>query len=346
MPSLQPNATETAVLLLVFNRPGTTRHVLEAIRAAQPKRLYVAADGPRPGRPADEALCAETRQLVTDLVDWPCELHTQFRSTNLNCGLGPATAIDWFFSHESEGIILEDDCVPTPAFFRFCHELLARYRTDERVMHIGGNNFAREAQRPPQPGTDSYFFSQQVNSWGWATWRRAWHLYDFQLKLLPELRRRGLLGGLYPSALQRRYWLSKFEQVRATPGTPDIWDYQWHFAVAANGGLTVVPQVNLVRNIGFGADATHTFDSDDDCANVPATELAFPLQHPPVVLRDARRDAHRFREFLLSRLSGKLQRLLSRLVPLSGADPAVPPRSTTPVPALEPVFSTANQPSV
>ncbi|SHJ59074.1 hypothetical protein SAMN02745146_3458 [Hymenobacter daecheongensis DSM 21074] len=328
-----PPAAEPAapVLLIVFNRPQSARQVLAAIRQARPTRLYVAADGPRPNRPAEAALCAETRAAVTSAIDWPCQVRTLFRDENLGCGLGPASAITWFFAHEAEGIILEDDCVPAPGFFRFCQELLARYRHDTRVMHIGGNNLSHEAQQPVAAGADSYHFSGQVNSWGWATWRRAWQHFNFEYQLLPELRQRGLLRGMYPGWLERAYWLPKFEAVRTGPQPAHIWDYQWHFTVAAHSGLTIVPAVNLVTNIGFGTDATHTLHADDRLAGLATGELAFPLRHPPTVLRDWPRDQRYFREHLTQRLLAKAQRLLRRLRP--AAAPAAPP-----TPAASPNF--------
>ena len=311
-----PSAELTApVLLIVFNRPQPTRQVFEAVRRARPTRLYVAADGPRPHRPADAARCAETRALVTEGVDWPCEVKTLFRNENMGCGRGPAEAIGWFFEHEPEGIILEDDCLPTPSFFRFCQELLARYRYDTRVMHIGGGNFSHEARQPAQAGVESYHFSGRVHSWAWATWRRAWQYFDFDLALLPKLRQCGALNDIYPSWLERTYWLRKFEAVRQETESAHIWDYQWHFAVAAHGGITIVPAVNLVTNIGFGEDATHTLDPQDQLAHPPAAELAFPLVHPPVVARDKQRDRQHFREHLLRHARAVARRLLARLKP-------------------------------
>lgn len=327
-----PPAAELAVpvLLIVFNRPHLTRRVLAAVRAARPARLYVAADGPRPDRAPDPALCAATRALVLAGIDWPCAVQTWFRTENLGCGQGPAAAIGWLFEQESEGIILEDDCLPTPGFFRFCAELLARYRHDRRVMHISGNNFARAARQPVAPGAESYHFSGRVHSWGWATWRRAWQHFDFDLALLPELRRRGTLADIYSSWLERQYWLRKFEAVRTGPQPAHIWDYQWHFAVAAHGGLAVVPAVNLVANIGFGADATHTFDAHD--AHPTPHELPFPLRHPPVVLRDGRRDRRHFREHLAGRAHAVVRRLLGRLRPL----PPPAPAAAVPAPFPQP----------
>ncbi|MBH8568324.1 hypothetical protein KB206_05485 [Microvirga sp. STS02] len=326
LPTSPAPERDTPVLLIVFNRPEAARRVLEALRQAQPARLYVAADGPRPSRPADAALCRETRALIAAEVDWPCTVRTLFRDDNLGCGLGPATAIDWFFQQEPEGIILEDDCLPTASFFGFCAQLLRRYRYDSRVMHISGNNLSREARQPAAPEADSYHFSGRVHSWGWATWRRAWRHFDLHLTLLTELRRRGELDNIYPAWLERQYWLRKFEAVRLGPQPPHIWDYQWHFAVACNGGLTIIPAVNLVTNIGFGDDATHTFDPHDQDAHPAAHELAFPLRHPPTVLRDARRDARHFREHLAGRAWATARRLLARLLPAARPAPASPPR--------------------
>lgn len=312
------------VLLIVFNRPQPTRCVLDAIRSARPMRLYIAADGPRPGQPGDAVRCAETRALVTKGVDWPCAVKTYFRDENRGCGLGPAEAISWFFEHEPEGIILEDDCVPAPSFFRFCGEMLARYRFDSRVMHIGGGNFTHEARLPLSVGAESYHFSGRVHSWAWATWRRAWQHFDFHLTRLPEMRKRGVLAGSYPSLLERAYWMRKFEAVRREQQAAHIWDYQWHFAVAAHGGITIVPAVNLVTNIGFGEDATHTLNPHDQLAHPAVGALTFPLIHPPVVSADKHRDRQHFREHLARRALSTLRRFLNRLLPTKPLAPVAP----------------------
>ena len=308
-----PLPLATPVLLLIFNRPDTTQEVLAAIRQARPSRLYVAADGPRPGHPTDAATCAAARAIVLEGIDWPCQVVTQLRTHNLNCGVGPATAISWFFEHEEAGIILEDDCVPVLSFFSYCQELLHRYAHDTRVMHIGGNNFSQDARQSLPAGADSYYFSTQVNSWGWATWRRAWQLFDFQLSKFEELRRRGRLDGLYSSALENRYRLAKIAGVLQLPSPAHVWDYQWHFAIAVHSGLCTVPAVNLVGNVGFGAQGTHTLDATDELANVPTAELPWPLHHPAFVLADRPRDRQRFQEFLRSRVLAKLRRSLARL---------------------------------
>lgn len=309
MPDSAAETFPTPVLLLIFSRPDTTRRVFETIRRARPARLYVAADGPRPGHPTDAARCQETRAVVQD-VDWPCEVFTLFQEQNLNCGLAPVTAMNWFFEHEPEGIILEDDCVPAPSFFPFCAELLARYRHEERVMHIGGNNFGSEASKVLGPDSPSYYFSSQRNSWGWATWRRAWQLYDYHLTGFQEAVKSGFLNDTFTGPLERRYRLGKLAGVLALPQPPDVWDYQWEYTIARHHGLYIVPAVNLVGNIGFGNDSTHTHDSGDEMAAVPARDLTFPLRHPARVAQDRRRDNRRFNEFLLGRVAAVFRRML------------------------------------
>lgn len=315
-PISSQEALRTPVLLLVFNRPDTARRVFDTIRQARPTRLYVAADGPRPGHPTDAQRCAETRAVVQE-IDWPCEVHTLFQEQNLNCGLGPLTAMNWFFEHEPEGIILEDDCVPSPSFYRFCEEMLTRYRDDARVMHVGGNNFGSEARRAPRADEPSYHFSTQRNSWGWATWRRAWQLYDYHLTDFERVKASGELNYAFTGPLERRYRLGKMAGVLELPAPPDVWDYQWEYTIARHHGLYIVPAVNLVGNIGFGHDSTHTHDSADNQATVTAQDLQFPLRHPAQVAQDRRRDNRRFNEFLWSRVRAILRRLRAGQKPVA-----------------------------
>jgi hypothetical protein len=261
------------VLFLVFNRPERTAQVFAAIRAAKPPRLYVAADGTRPDRPGEAQRCEETRRVAT-AVDWPCEVKTLFREHNLGCKRAVAGALDWFFECEEEGVILEDDCVPDLSFFRFCDDLLERYRTDERVALISGDNF----QFGRVHGDSSYYFSRYAHIWGWASWRRTWRHYDRDIKSWPAFRDGGGLEKVFAtSPRQVGYWRRHLDAVHR--GKIDTWDYQVNFMVWAQRMMTVMPQKNLVRNIGFGTDATHTTEPSK-FADMRAEQLDFPLRHP------------------------------------------------------------------
>jgi hypothetical protein len=275
--------TASPVLFLIFNRPQVTGRVFQAIRQARPPRLYVAADGPRKNRPDDAPLCAQTRSTV-ETIDWPCQVKTLFRQENLGCRDAITSAITWFFENEEEGIILEDDCLPAPDFFKFCDCLLEHYRHDPRVRHISGDNFQRGRKR----GNASYYFSRVSHVWGWATWRRAWADYDKTLSRyeLGEIKYMlfQVFGG--KSAITQG-WLKIAENLKN--GKPDTWAYQWALTNLMNNALCAMPNVNLVSNIGFGNDPTHTKKCDSPYANIPLEYLT-RIRHPIPMVADTEAD--------------------------------------------------------
>lgn len=289
----------TAVLMVIFNRPETTRQVFDAIREARPERLYIAADGPRKNKPGERERCEECKSIVSD-VDWACEVKTLFRAENLNCGRGPSSAFSWFFENEEEGIILEDDCLPSQSFFWFCQELLERYRHDNRIMHIGGNNFLNGWKKDDDY---SYYFSQSGHIWGWATWRRAWQKFDYDITLYQKLKKKNYFSNFFLNQLEKIYRLRKFDKT-VSGGHVDWWDYQWDFARYVHSGLAIVPEDNLVKNIGFGEQATHTTDSKNAKMNV--IDIEFPLHHPPFMIRDFTSDKKYFRSFIKDVAMSKL----------------------------------------
>jgi len=269
---------KTPVALIIFNRPDCTARVLEVIASIKPEKLLVIADGPRSGRPEEAEKCKATRSVI-DQVDWDCQVLTNYSEVNLGCGLRPATGLDWVFSNVPEAIILEDDCLPHPSFFPFCEELLDRYRDDERVMMIGGVNFLGEWKTSHQ----SYYHSYFGGSWGWASWSRAWRHFDYQMKLWPMVQEAKILEHMFPEPVHLQYWKETFQKVYDSQDN-DVWDYQWLLACWINSGYRIFPEVNLVSNIGFRDDATHTF-GDGPLANMPTAKIEFPLRHPPFVSR-------------------------------------------------------------
>jgi hypothetical protein len=297
---------ETPVLLMVYNRPALTRQVLAAIAAARPRRLLIVADGP--ASRADEERCAHVRALLED-IPWPCDVARNYSAVNLGVRIRPPTGIDWAFSLVDEAIILEDDCLPHPTFFSFCSDLLAHYRNDERIMQVAGSNF----QRGARPSRDGYYFSVFYHLWGWATWKRAWQHYDVDVRNWPELKRQRLLDSVPISASARRYWNRIFD--RSFRRELNTWDFQWQLAMWSQYGLAAVPDVNLISNIGFGDDATHT--------TVPtwhsgmAVDAARVLRHPNVIAPDRAADdfefhaRHRHQTPLAKRLASRLRRALT-----------------------------------
>lgn len=298
------------VLFLVFNRLDTTQRVFEAIRAARPRRLYVAADGPRHSRPEEASKVQAVRQYIVDHVDWPCEVQTLFRETNLGCKQAVSQAITWFFEHEESGIIIEDDCLPNPSFFEFCDELLPHYRHDQRIWQISGTNFDFGQLRDADY---SYYYSYYGAIWGWATWRDRWQHYDVNMRGYEEIRRKGYLCDLFGSPEQAQARMARFDEIERI----DTWDFQWTYTRFINSGLAVMPGQNLVANLGFGEDATHTHTPEDIRAHMQTAPLPFPLRHPPFVIRDKVSDDHYYQRFIkpgrgyLSRMIGKARQALS-----------------------------------
>lgn len=242
----------TPILFLIFNRPETTRSVFEEIKKQKPKYLFVAADGARPHVSEDVEKCKITREVVLQSIDWDCEVKTLFRKENLGCGIAVSEAITWFFDNVEQGIILEDDCLPHSSFFGYCETLLEKYKDDEKIFAIGGSNL----QNGIQTVDGSYFFSNYSYVWGWASWRRAWIFYDFELKELEQFKAKNLISKIDNRTVFKNYWISIFEKVLNKE--IDTWDYQWNFSIWNHLGVTVVPNVNLISNIGFGKDATHS----------------------------------------------------------------------------------------
>lgn len=305
-PNLSTTGHDGAVLLVSFRRPDLTRRVLDVLRRVRPARLYLATDAARPDRPAEVAANAEVRRALDEGVDWPCSVFRDDAPANLGARRRMISAIDWLFASEASGIILEDDCLPEETFFPFCQELLARYADEPRVMMISGEH-GGQAGDPAL--AESYFFSRYPRIWGWATWRRAWALYDEHLPGWELFKRNGGLRAACPHPGEAAEVTHLVELTLA--GGLDAWDYQWHVACWQHGGLAAVPKWSQVRNLGFRADATHTTAETHGHLVQESRPLAFPLVHPAEVRADAARDRRFWRTVL--RPPGLLRRVRRRL---------------------------------
>jgi hypothetical protein len=298
---------KTPIAFLVFNRPDQTKKVFEAIRKAKPEKLLVVADGPRKERSGEAEKCNAVRAVV-EQIDWNCEVLRNYSEVNLGCKQRVSTGIDWIFEQVEEAIILEDDCFPHPAFFSFCEELLCRYQDDERIMMISGTNYLHEWKSTVQ----SYHFSYYGGIWGWASWRRAWKYYDVSMKLWSETEVKDRVRDVLCDEEQYKARSEIFDKTFA--GEIDTWDYQWSFARLSQSGLSIVPSVNLISNIGFGQDATHTTSDAATLSNLSTLDLKLPLEFNQVVAVDRDYDRKLFervsgKEPLLSKLNRKLVKI-------------------------------------
>lgn len=269
------------VLVIGWVRPEKFRRTLEAVRNVKPQQLFIALDGPRSRN--DLELIKEHVRLVREIVDWPCEVSVKRRQKNHGLRLGVEAAISWFFREVDEGIVLEDDCVPNQDFFRFCDALLAKYREDRRVFQIAGDNSV--GLHPNDES--SYGFVSYPHIWGWATWRRAWQLYDSDMLWWRTARKSGSRPNPFVNRKYAQVWSSRFDDLAAT-GSPDTWDWRWAATLVKHGGLSVQPFVNLVSNEGFGIGATNTKAVSYRASST--TARIWPLRHPNHVSRNETAD--------------------------------------------------------
>lgn len=295
----------TPVALVIFNRPDTTAQVFAAIAKAKPPILLIIGDGPRPERPGEKEKVEATREIVRG-VDWDCEVLTNISDSNLGCGKRPASGFDWLFQQVDEAIILEDDCLPHPSFFQFCEEMLNRYRHDPRIGVISGDNF----QFGYSNTDDSYYFSRYVYPWGWATWKDRWQgSYDYSISTWPYVREAGLLKGLFTNPTEVAHWTHIFDLVYKGK-LKSCWDYQWMLACWLQGRLSVLPNRNLISNIGFEPNATHTV-RESELASMSTESMNFPLKHPHWLVANHALDARDFqRRWLQSPYKMLMERTL------------------------------------
>ncbi len=299
------DAFNVPILLIVFKRVETTRAVLNEIRKLKPKQLFVASDGPRDEVVGEADKVNMVRELFKE-IDWDCELKTLFREKNGVHNVSISSAITWFFEQVPEGIILEDDCLPHLSFFRYCEELLQKYRDDERIMLISGANFQQGIKR----GTESYYFSQISSTWGYATWRRSWKHYDIKMTSFPQFKEQNQIKNIFDDKKIQKYWLNIFGKVY--DGRVLAYDYPWVYAVWANGGLSICPNVNLISNIGFGNGGLSSDDENDKFANLVTNDIG-EISHPRFMIRNKEAEEFYMNQYLLTPFLKKVKNKLKAI---------------------------------
>ena len=298
---------ETPVLFLVFNRSDTAQQVFNRIKEIKPKYLFVAADGPRPGKPGEDEKCLETRNIIKQ-IDWECELKTLFRENNLGCRKAVSGAITWFFGQVEKGIILEDDCLPDITFFYYCETLLEKYKNNDNILHINGTNYSGINIVNPK----SYYFTNLASIWGWATWRRAWEIYDVEMSDFPIYKNKLFDQKVFVSKKATKHLKKAFDIMYIQKH--NTWDTQWVYAVIKSNGITITPQVNLVENIGidYDNDSTHLFLMDSYSYNKKSEKILLPLEHPDFIMSD------HIDELIFENYRGKSIRRIVRVIRENG----------------------------
>ena len=312
---MKTNSNTPPVLFLVYKRPDITKLVFEEIRKAKPKKLFIGADGPKANNKEDIEKVNEVRRIVQN-VDWDCEVKTHFQENNVGSKVAESSAMNYFFENVEEGIILEDDCLPNQSFFGFCRELLEKYRDDKRIMHISGNNF----QFGRKIGDGSYYFSKYNYGWGWATWKRAWAYYDVNMSSYPKFKAQNKIKNIFDNTKTQQHFIDVFD--RTYNGELDSWDYPWAYTIWSQNGLCIVPNENLVSNIGFGSDGTYCKDKNAVVANIK-TNIIKNIIHPDFMILNKEVDEFAFEKLnppptYLQRFKGLIKRILKFILRLCG----------------------------
>jgi hypothetical protein len=273
----------TPILFIFFNKSETTLRVFEQIQKLKPRNLYLLVDGARDSKPGEKEIRQQLLDSVLAGITWECDLKTFIREKNYGLRLNLRQGLDWFFEQVEEGIVLEDDCVPEQSFFPFCEEMLEKYRHDNRIMHISGSNFMPKSWKC----ADSYFFTRTPHVWGWASWRRAWKLYEPYVESYPEFEKGKHVAQFSKHAWVQKFWSSIF--ARSYSQELNSWAYPWTYSVWRNNGLCINPARNLIRNVGAATvGTTHTLQKDNE---LPTAQIEFPLKHPPLMLPSPYADA-------------------------------------------------------
>lgn len=280
----------TPILLITFNRLETTKQVFNKIRDQKPKKLYLASDGPRSDRKNEDIKVEKVRTFLSTNIDWDCEVKTLFQEKNFGCNYGPHNAITWFFEHEEQGIILEDDCLPSTSFFSYCETLLEHYQNDLRIFTVGGYNSLGKTT-----SNDSYIFTKLPMIWGWATWRDCWNLNLRTITMFEEIYRNPLINEISCDSAVNR--IIKENAKLTKDNKADAWDYIWTLTCYINNALSVVPTKNLIENIGFGPDSTHT-NSPINKEKTITYEINKILIHPNIILPERTHDKYVYKEVL------------------------------------------------
>lgn len=301
---------ETPVLIITFNRPEYVRVLIEALKKNNVRNLFVFKDGPRPNNQEDYIASKKIEKVISN-IDWDCNVTINYMQNNLGCGYGPYSAISWAFQYVDELIILEDDCIPTNAFFEFCTEMLKRYKNEERISVISGRS---QLNLPEVFLENDYIFTQYAPTWGWATWKRVWDNFDIQLRNVKAIVESNKFKGVFSSREQEKFFTRRFYRDIKDPYIhTHIWDNQFGYHSRINGALRITPSKNLIKYIGL--EGTHSNSSTDFFADISVDDSFIVKKHPHKISIIKEYDELYFKKFVFSPLSLS-ERIISKIIKL------------------------------
>lgn len=291
------------ILVIIFNRHELVQKLFNEIKKQKPKYLYISCDGPRVDKENDIELINKSK-AVFDQIDWDCEIKTLYRDKNWGAGKSISDALIWFFNQVEEGVVFEEDCFPHQDFFEYCEVLLEKYRNNSEIMFIGGNNFQKQSK-----SEFSYYFSAYPHIWGWASWQRVIYDYSFELKNISNKDFKNVINHYNFSWIETKVWFDKFKRIQM--GQINSWDYQLTYNIWSKKGISIIPQMNLVKNIGFGKDAIHCKNSKSIEANLEIHPI-LPIKHPKEVIINTDADSYYYNNFIKKNMTQLFWRFFLR----------------------------------
>ncbi len=285
------------ILILSFNRPSLIKKQIDSLKELNPTSLYMYSDGPRNEIISDQKKVNKCRRIFHENITWNCKTKYKFEKTNKGCGPGVSEAITWFFSNVEKGIIIEDDCLLNKSFFPFAEEMLEIYENDFSIAGITAD------YKLGASFTNNYGFIPFPLIWGWATWKRSWEDYSLNLEKFDKNNMPPIFSKMPRN--QKKYWIKNFEKI-SFEKRPHTWDYQFSYLVMSRNQKFIYPHTNLVSNLGFTKDATHTKNPYDKCSKLKTGEIFKPYQ--PDIKSD------KYSNYLSKRVfinKSKLKKLLS-----------------------------------
>ena len=292
----------------IFNRPELTRKVFEVIKKIKPSKIFITADGPRKNIEGEEDKCMEVK-LILNEIDWECDIFKNFSEDNKGSYKSTSEGITWVFKHVDSAIILEDDCIPHISFFRYCQDLLNYYKDDKRIAAISGNNF-----QPVESTTQySYDFSRYALIWGWATWKESWNKIDFNMQDWPKFKKMKGLDSVFYRKHEREHWYKFYQDMYEGKSKPH-WDFQFLLSCFMNNAMTILPNKNLVTNVGFGVEASNN-KLQTKFNSFKLNEIKFPLDHPSIMCRNVVADDYIEKLMFTGGIKARIKRKIISFMP-------------------------------
>lgn len=302
---MKPFLVDVPVRVQVWNRPDCQKKQLEVLKKARPSVLFLISDGGRTEK--EQALINQSRQIMED-IDWECTVHKLYMDQNMGMYGMSVKVRELIWSKVDRCVFLEDDYVPAVSFFRYCAELLEKYRDDLRVEMITGfNPFGVYDDALPN---DYFFVENGWAIWGLALWKRTVEKTKYPLPYADnQYVKDRLKEGLNPLYYKR---VEDYSNGILSDGHIPGSEYYYAVNTLLYHSVAVVPTKNMICNIGV--EGAHAGKSkiwekyNGRLFNSRTYELEGEIKHPEYMIADKHYEKM-YDDLLLRGKHSKIKRL-------------------------------------